>query len=384
MADDDLALDTKDLLDIFGGDDAGANDDLSKSLEDLFFSDDDGDGTATSTLALDGLVEAPELPPMPATPSFEEAAGGPLDLEPDPVEPDRKGMTEEEWRASPDYQDFKKKVLERYLQKKQAEERAKADAEEKDRAEVDAVNQELEAKRKTDLLEKYKAAKTAAIAQKAQAMVDAPPPQNEAEKEQKFKNYLQDLKTKMAQGGLPKLPALKAPGMPIISDAGKGLDLDAVKCKALAAMSEECREILLKLVAEKIGLGPARAMMKKTLAKVAKAHLDILGRAAVNAKNELREDGALDQDRLARAFYATPAGLRVSKVQKALYELTEMRFIATELGLGARAKGFVISKLLDALEKTFAKKNYDAALKSWFMNDVLPSTSLSEGEEDSY
>jgi hypothetical protein len=385
MADDDLLLDSKDLLDIFGADDGKDGGELGKSIEDLFFSDDEGGGGA---LSLDGVAEAPALP--------EEPPAAPKAPEPELVEPDRKGMTEEEWRNSAEYADFKRQVIERHLKKKAEEEEARkaaesqaAEAAQRQQEEAAAQAAEAEARRKQDLVDKYKAAKAATIANRAQAMIQeqesaaAAGATAEADKEAKFKSYLQDLKGKMAQGGLPPM-AMRAPGAPAPSAASSGLDLNVERCKQLAAVFELTRELLLEQVAEKIGKKSAQTMMKKTLAKVAKAHLDIYGRAAVTAKNELREDGALDEERLSRAFYAVPQEKRLLTLQKALYELIEMRFIAVELGLGARTKGFVVGKALDAMDKAFKKKGYDAALLKWYQNDVIPSTMLSEGEEDSY
>lgn len=386
MGDDDLLLDSKDLLDIFGSDDGGGGEDLSKSIEDLFLSDDEeGKGGAFS---LEGIAEAPPLP--------EEAAPAPPAPEPELSEPDRKGMTEEEWRNSAEYADFKKQVIARHLKKKADEEAAKAAAAEQARAEEERAREEVASKaaeeaekRKQELVDKYKAAKAATIANRAAAMIneqehaEASAAGAEADKEAKFKNYLADLKAKMGKGGMPAM-AMKVPGAPAPSAASSGLDLNVERCKHLAAMFEETREELLRQVSEKIPKKSAQTMMKKTLAKVAKLHLDIYGRAAVNSKNELREDGALDQERLSRAFYAVPADKRLVTLQKALYELIEMRFIAVELGLGARTKGFVIGKTLDALDRNFKKKGYDAAMIKWYQNDVIPSTALSEGEEDSY
>ena len=101
MADDDLLLDSKDLLDIFGAEedkDSGA--DLTKSLEDLFFSDEEEKGG--TTLALEGIAEAPELPSAAPAPAITESPASAI-AEEDPLVEDRKGMTEEEWRASPEY-----------------------------------------------------------------------------------------------------------------------------------------------------------------------------------------------------------------------------------------------------------------------------------------
>jgi hypothetical protein len=387
MADDDLLLDSKDLLDIFGSDDDKGGEDLSKSIEDLFFSDDDEGGTS---LSMEGVAEAPALP--------EEAVAAPKHAAPEPelAEPDRKGMTEEEWRQSSEYADFKRQVIERHLKKKAdeiaaqkaAEEEAVLQAQRQKEAESAKAAEEAE-RRKQELVDKYKAAKAATIANRAAAMISEQEHAEqssvgaEADKEAKFKNYLADLKNKMAKGGMPQM-AMKVPGAPAPSAAASGLDLTVDRCKALAAMFEETREEMLKQVGDKIGKKSAQTMMKKTLAKVAKQHLDIFGRAAVNSKNELREDGALDQERLTRAFYALPADKRLASLQKAMYELIEMRFIAVELGLGARTKGFVVGKTLDALDKAFKKKGYDPALVKWYQNDVVPSTALSEGEEDSY
>jgi hypothetical protein len=387
MADDDLLLDSKDLLDIFGADDgAGGADDLSKSIEDLFFSDDEGGGA----LSLEGVAEAPALPQEVVT------APAPLVHEPELAEPDRKGMTEEEWRSSAEYSDFKRQVIERHLRKKaedeaaQREAQARAAEDEKRRQEQESQHASEEAeRRKQELVEKYKAAKAATIANRAQAMISEQEQAAgaaagaEADKEAKFKNYLAELKGKMAAGGLPKM-AMKVPGVPAPSAASSGLDLNVERCKQLAAMFEETREEMLRQTGEKIGKKAAQTMMKKTLAKVAKLHLDIFGRAAVTSKNELREDGALDLERLSRAFYAVPQDKRLESLQKAMYELIEMRFIAVELGLGARTKGFVVGKTLDALDKQFKKKAYDPALVKWYQNDVIPSTALSEGEEDTY
>jgi hypothetical protein len=271
---------------------------------------------------------------------------------------------------------------------KAAEERQAREALQAKEEEAAKAAEENE-KRKQDLVDKYKAAKAATIANRAAAMISeqehaqASVAGAEADKEAKFKSYLADLKNKMAKGGMPAM-AMKVPGAPAPSQAAAGLDLNVERCKALAAMFEETREELLRQTSDKIGKKSAQTMMKKTLAKVAKQHLDIYGRAAVNSKNELREDGALDQERLTRAFYAVPQDKRLVYLQKALYELIEMRFIAVELGLGARTKGFVVGKTLDALDKTFKKKGCDAALMKWYQNDVIPSTALSEGEEDSY
>ena len=115
MGDDDLQLDSKDLLDIFGADDpAAASEDLGKSIEDLFFSDDE---EGAGSFSLEGVAEAPALPV--------EAPAPPAAPEPELAEPDRKGMTEEEWRTSSEYADFKKQVIERHLKKKADEELAK-------------------------------------------------------------------------------------------------------------------------------------------------------------------------------------------------------------------------------------------------------------------
>ncbi len=392
MADDDLTLDAKDLLDIFGAEDApDSGKDLSKAIEDLF-SDDDGGGKG-ETLSLEGLAEAPELPEAPPAPAPVEEA---------PLVEDRKGMTEEEWRASPEYEEFKKQVIARHLRKKAEEESARRAAEEQ-AAEASRLQAEAEQqaslaaaaaeaeKRKQELVDKYKAAKAATIANRAQAIIHEQEAQvagaadAEKDKEAKFKDYLAGLKEKMAQGGMPKLAlSMKVPGAPAPSASSSGLDLHVERCKQLAAMFELTREEMIRTVGEKIGKKSAQTMMKKTLAKVAKAHLDVFGRAAVTSKNELREDGALDMDKLTRAFYGVPAEQRVAKLQKAMYELIEMRFIAVELGLGARTKGFVIGKTLDALDKAFKKAAYDPAVVKWYQNEVVPSTALSEGEEDSY
>lgn len=363
MADDDLLLDSKDLLDIFGAEDSkDSGADLTKSLEDLFFSDEEEGG---ATLSLEGLSEAPELPQLGAPKVIEEA----------PLVEDRKGMAEEEWRASPEYAEFKKQVIARHLRKKAGEDAARRKREEEVLETAKQKEVEEEARRKAELVEKYKQAKAATIAQRAQAIL------SEADKEATFKDHLALLKEKVAQGASLKI-AMTPP--PESSIAAVDLELDVDKCKQLAAMFEETREVLLVQVGEKIGVKSARIMMKKTLAKIAKQHLEIFGRAAVNSKNELREDGALDIERLARSFYAVPADKRVSNLRKALYELLEMRFIAIELGLGARTKGFVVGRTLDFLEKSFAKKGYDLKLVEWFSSDVVPATALSEGEEDTY
>jgi hypothetical protein len=157
-----------------------------------------------------------------------------------------------------------------------------------------------------------------------------------------------------------------------------------MKCKALANMFEETRMELLKHVVDVIGKKPAQAMMKKTLAKVANLHLDIYGRAAVDPKNELRVDGQLDEDKLARAIYAVPAEKRLAHVQKALYELIEMRFIACELGLGNRQKDTIVSKTLHALEASFAKKGHPADMVKWYFDDVVPSTTLADSDDQGY
>ena len=313
----------------------------------------------------------------------------PAPVEDEPLVEDRKGMTEEEWRSSPEYDEFKKQVIARHLRKKaeadasrrMAEEKVAEEARQKEAAELE--------RRKADLVEKYKQAKAATIAQRAQAILSEADQAThaaasaEADKETKFKEYLATLKGNLAGLGAPKLAMPRLP-TPAASTEAKSLDLDVNRCKQLAAMFEESREELLRQVADKIGKKSAQTMMKKTLAKVAKQHLEIFGRAAVNSKNELRDDGTLDQERLTRAFYAVPVEKRVETIQKACFELMEMRFIAVELGLGARTKGFVVGKALDALEKNFAKKGYDRALVKWYQNDVTPSTALSEGEEDSY
>ncbi len=126
-------------------------------------------------------------------------------------------------------------------------------------------------------------------------------------KADKLKGYLADLKAKVASGGMPQLSLNAKHIAPKLSEAAQGLDLDVMKAKALANMFEETRSELLKHVSDAIGKKSAQTMMKKTLAKVAKQHLEIFGRAAVNSKNELREDGQLDEDKLARAVYAVPA-----------------------------------------------------------------------------
>ena len=115
MGDDDLLLDSKDLLDIFGSDDSGGGEDLSKSIEDLFLSDDEDE--KGGAFSLEGIAEAPPLPV--------EAPPAP---EPELSEPDRKGMTEEEWRNSAEYADFKKQVIARHLKKKADEEASKVAA----------------------------------------------------------------------------------------------------------------------------------------------------------------------------------------------------------------------------------------------------------------
>jgi hypothetical protein len=328
-------------------------------------------------------------------------------------------MTEEEWRASPEYSEFKKQVIARHLRKKAAEDLARRAAEE--RAKIAALEAEEQARRdaaaaaeaaqqqaaeaaaqaeahlkaeaearRQELLDKYKAAKAATIAQRAQAFISehdqaqANAQSAEAEKEAKLKSYLAELKAKVATGGMPPLTLQGKALAPQLSEAGRGLTLDVAACKALAGMFEETRVEMLKHVSDAIGKKPAQAMMKKTLAKVAKLHLDVFGRAAVDAKNELRVDGALDEDRLSRALYALPEGQRLEKVQKAFYELTEMRFIACELGLGHRQKATIVSRTLQALEASFPKKGHPAPLTAWYFNEAVPSTSLADSDDPGY
>lgn len=420
MADDDLLLDASDLADIFGVDDAKGGDDLAKSIEDLFLTDDD----EASSPGFAVPEEPAAAPAAPAAPAARAVAPEPEpEEEPEPQEPDRGGMTEEEWRSSSQYAEFKKQVIARHLRKKAAEDVARRAAEE--RARIEALDAEERAKheaaeaaarvereaaeaaqrareqadsaakaeaekRRQELLDKYKAAKAATIAQRAQALVSAQDQAGsaqagaDAEKEAKLKEYLAGLKAKMAAGGGPALTLQSKHLAPQISEAGRGLSLDVAAAKTLAAMFEEARAEMLKHVSDAIGKKPAQAMMKKTLAKVAKAHLDVFGRAAVDAKNELRPDGALDEDRLARALYALPEGQRLEKVQKAFYELIEMRFIACELGLGHRQKAVIVSRTLQALEASFAKKAHSPALVKWFFDDVIPSTSLADSDDPAY
>jgi hypothetical protein len=422
MGDDDLLLDASDLADIFGADDAKAGDDLAKSIEDLFLSDEDEDEApaAASTAHAPAPVQEPPAPPArPAPPPpLPTPEPEPVD-EPEPEEPDRQGMTEEEWRASPEYSEFKKQVIARHLRKKAAADLARRAAEEKARldaleaqeqlrraaaAEAVAAQQqaaeaaakaqaaakaEAEARRQ-ELLDKYKAAKAATIAQRAQAIVTAHDQAEagagaaEADKEAKLKAYLAELKAKVATGGMPALSLQAKALAPQLSEAGRGLSLDVAACKALASMFEETRVEMLKHVSDAIGKKPAQAMMKKTLAKVAKLHLDVFGRAAVDAKNELRVDGALDEERLARALYALPEAQRLEKVQKAFYELTEMRFIACELGLGHSQKAVIVSRTLHALEASFPKRAHAPALTTWYFNEAVPSTSLADGDEPGF
>lgn len=400
MADDDLLLDASDLADIFADDGDSGGQDLAKSIEDLFLSDSDEADAEPSedSLAAFARQQALEAPPPPRR--VEEVFD-----EPEVQEPDRGGLTEEEWRSSAQYGEFKKQVIARHLRKKAAEEmaRQRAQQEAEQAAEVSARQAELAAqaqsaeaenaakaeaeRKKLELVEKYKAAKAATIAQRAQSMVQAQDQAGAAaqaaedEKAAKLKGYLADLKAKVAAGGLPQL-SLQAKAMaPKLSEASQGLDLDVVKAKALASMFEETRAEMLKHVADSIGKKPAQAMMKKTLAKVAKLHLDVFGRAAVDSKNELRVDGALDEERLTRAIYALPPDARLAKVQKAFYELIEMRFIAVELGLGHRSQATIVSKTLHALEDSFAKKGHPAALVKWYFDDVVPSTTLADSDD---
>ena len=404
MAEDDLLLDASDLADIFGDDDAKAGQDLARSIEDLFLSDDE-DGERPAAAPGPVMVVAPPPPPPVAEPD-----------EPEPEEPDRQGMTEEEWRASPDYAEFKKQVIARHLRKKAAADLARRAAEEQaqlakleaeERAHRDAQAQaqarasEAEAQaaaaadaeataRRQELLDKYKAAKAATIAQRAQAIISAQDQLEagaagaEADKAAKLKSYLADLKAKVAAGGAPVLSLQAQALAPQLSASGRGLNLDVAACKALAALFEGTRAEMLKHVSDAIGKKPAQAMMKKTLAKVAKLHLDVFGRAAVDAKNELRVDGALDEERLARALYALPEASRVERVQKAFYELTEMRFIALELGLGHRQKAAIVSRTLHALEVAFPKQGHPPALVAWYFNEAVPSTSLADGDDVGY
>jgi hypothetical protein len=404
MADDDLLLDASDLADIFGTEDeTKAGEDFAKSIEDLFLSDEPDEPEAEAEAeppsfeavfgaASPAAVREPGLSLPKAVPEPEP--------EPELVE-DRKGMSEEEWRASPEYAEFKKQVIARHLRQKAleaartqaAQAQAAIDAQaaaQAQAAQADASAHAEAEKRKQDLLDKYKAAKAATIAQRAQAMVDGQTQasdQASAEdqaKADKLKGYLADLKAKVASGGMPQLSLSSKAMAPKLSDASQGLDLDILKSKALAGMFEETRTELLKHVVDVIGKKPAQAMMKKTLAKVAKLHLDVFGRAAVDPKNELRVDGQLDEEKLARAVYALPAPQRVEKVQKAMYELIEMRFIAVELGLGHRTKAAVLTKTLNALEASFKKKGHPADLVKWYMGDVIPSTSLADSDDPGY
>lgn len=394
MADDDLLLDASDLADIFGVDDAKSGEDFAKSIEDLFLSDDDDSSSGSIGAALQAQEAAAKAaPPAPAAPPVAPEA----DDEPEPAEPDRGGMTEEEWRTSPQYADFKKQVIARHLRKKASEEAARQAAELK--ARQDAAEQESRAKteaeakakedadrRKQELLEKYKAAKAATIAQRAQAMVqaqdnaEAADKSTEEEKAAKLKGYLADLKAKVATGGVPPMVLHSHAMAPQLSAAATGLHLDLNNAKALASMFEETRGEMLKHVGDAIGKKPAQAMMKKTLAKVAKVHLDFYGRAAVDAKNELRVDGQLDEDKLARAIYGQPEEKRLAQTQKALFELIEMRFIACELGLGQGTKDKIVTKTLHALEASFAKKAHPAPLVKWYFDDVIPSTTMADSD----
>ncbi len=348
MSDDDLLLDASDLADIFGAEDEAAGAELTQGLEDLMFGDERKPARAAAPKPAPRAL--PKPPPVPVH-------------EPEPVEPDRGGMSEEEWRNSSEYGEFKRQVIARHLRQKalqevQAQEaQAHAIKEAEEAAQRQAVQARAEAeKRKQELLDKYKAAKAATIAQRAQAMVESPPP-----------------------GAVPA-PQATTPAIP----AGGGLVLDAAQAKVLAGMFEQTRTELLKHLADSIDKKAAQAIMKKTLAKVGKEYLDVFGRAAVDPKNELRVDGQLDEEKLARAILALPGESRSDRVHRAMHDLLEMRFIAIEVALGNGPKAAILSKTLNILEDSFKGKGVPPELARWYMSEVIPSTSLADSDDSNY
>ncbi len=391
MGEDDILLNADDLLDIFGAadDKAGSKEGLGDFLQDIFF------GGGQDSPGEDGGPVAAK-PPV-------EAAAGPAAPSPalDPAS----------------YEEFKRRVIERH-EMKQAEEARQAvqgappaalDGDEERRREMaaryEAQRRALEAEeaqarqREEDgagdkdkeariqaMVEKYKKAKEQAQAAQAGASMGPGTGLAEAlddgEKERHFREYLQSVKARMASGGMPRLqharPAAQAP------ESAPGPALDIPACQALARMFEETRLELTRRVADKIGTKAARSLMMKTLEKILKAQAQVFNRAAQDFRGQLRADGALDEERLARNLHALPQEGRAEAAQRALHDLMEMRFIAIELGLGVRAKGFLISQTLQAIEAAFEKKGYPPELVKWYLAEVVPSTNLSDGDEETY
>jgi hypothetical protein len=262
-----------------------------------------------------------------------------------------------------DYDAFKRSVIERYEREKADDEtrrfakqqtQAAAAQQQEAIARYDAQRAALEGEnRRAELLEKYKQAKEAAkTAQANQAAVAA----------------LEAVKT----APQPQAPAQKA------EQAGFGLDLP--RCLALASMVELTREELSKHLAEKIGAKAAKIMMAKTLEKACALYPKIYNRGGRDPKGQVRPDGSLDADLLARSFYATLEQERVQHVGQALHDLLEIRFIAMEVGLGVGPKGAMVSQTLHALEQHFAKQKISQDLIHWYFSDVIPSTVVQDGD----
>ncbi len=127
MADDDLLLDASDLADIFGAEDDGkAGEDFAKSIEDLFLSDEPEESAEDAEMR--AFMAAPEAS-HPLVRSAPAAVVEPEpEIEPEVQEPDRGGMTEEQWRSSPEYAEFKRQVIARHLRKKALEENRQGQA----------------------------------------------------------------------------------------------------------------------------------------------------------------------------------------------------------------------------------------------------------------
>ncbi len=185
--------------------------------------------------------------------------------------------------------------------------------------------------RRREHLERYRAAKTAALARRGVPMGNA-------------------------------APAVERPAPAPRPGADRGAPrLDAEGARILAGLYEATRLELVKGLSGAFGKRGVQDLMRRTYARFAAQRPELFGPPG--------PDGRLDPEAFARGLCDLPDAVRHATARDVLGRLLQLRLSAVELGLG-RAEGRALARRLLAAAEASAKGTMNAALGAWY-RDLL-------------
>jgi len=193
-----------------------------------------------------------------------------------------------------------------------------------------------------------------------------------------LKKEIEEERKKKKEALLEKLKGVKKEGDAIeTGEKGLGHDDKVV----IMQLFEESQRMMSTFLVTRLNQAEVEKMYTKTLVKVADANPGILKRSMYDMSGNPTKGGILNVKRVLANVngLVDPEEKKGPKLFEALRKIFDERVIEMEIATSTDIKNKIMSDVINKMEKSIERKGYGLKIKSIFMKQIIPVTSLKQG-----